>query len=294
MLEDGEAWRRSVSGLARNTTDPAEATAMRGLINTYDTYMGDLSTRLSGSGNQQTAGAINAFKEAVASRREYGRMFEGNNFVENLVNGDKSVDDLTKDLLGSGQLSNKQGQLDTLNSILRASGNQAPLVQKQIQNAYAQKIYDGVAGNMLPGTNTPSISLPKLQTQLENIFVKNRETATALYGNDVVQKVNQALPQLDLINSRQANVGNSSSSGYTALRLLKGQVGGLLSHVPGLGFLLHALGGLADVAAENKAAGEAAQTFSGVVPGSFAPSSPLSPNLGTGIGLAGANAANRQ
>ena len=297
-LEETETWRRSVTNLASKTTDPADATALRGLVNRYDSYMGDLADRLgqsavtATSGNAKQAAAINAFKDAVASRREYGSMFEGNDIVENIVNSNKSVDDITQDLLGT-TVGSKQGMLENVNAILRASGDNSSVVKAQLQNAYAQKIYDSVAGSKIAGTNIDSLSLPKLQTALENTFIKNREFATALYGNDAVNNAQEAIKALDLINSKQANVGNPSSSGYTIARLTGNQVGGLLSHIPFMGKIIDGLSGLAHLGEQARQGKDAAQAFSGVTPKSYIPVSPNPIPSGSGIGLATTSAINR-
>lgn len=362
LLTDGETWRRATTNLAANSTDPADAKALRGLVNQYDGYMSGLSDRLSSGttqsnlqgqlesqfgditakkqaadkavaaaqtqmtiaqaakqttsnvygmnsalqkekeaqaaldsateaqqtlgsqrdaiasrlqepNNKNAADAINAFKNAVATRAAYGDKFQGNPIVENLVSGNKTVDDLTEDLLGKGQVGNRQGMLDNLNGILRASGEHAPVVKAQLQNAYAQRIYDTVSGSKIAGTNIDSLSLPKLQTALENTFIKNREFATALYGPDAVTNAQEAIKTLDLANSRQANVGNAPSSGYTAARLMQ-NAGGWLSHVPMLKHIVNALSAMAKASSEGEATKNAAQTFSGVVPESFMPKSP--------------------
>ena len=293
LLDDGEAWRRSVGNLASKTNDPAEASAMRGLIKTYDTYTGDLASRLSSAGDQKSADAIQAFKNAVAARAAYGDKFQGNPLVENLISGNKSIDDVTEDLLGKNQVANRQGMLDNLNGIMRAAGDQAPLVKSQLQNAYAQKIYDTVAGSKIAGTNTDSLSFPKLQTALENTFVKNREFATALYGPDAVASAQEAIKTLDLANSRQANVGNAPSSGYTAARLMQ-NTSGWLSHVPGLKHIVNLVTAAAKASAEAESAKTAGQTFSGVVPDKFLPQTPSLPTLRIGAGVSGANSVNNQ
>jgi len=264
LLEDGETWRRATTNLAANSSDPADAKALRGLVNQYDQYTSDLSSRLSPT-DPKSASAINAFKEAVATRRDYGNTFEGNDFVENAINGNKSGDDLAQDLLGN-RVGSKQGMLDNLNSTLRASGQNAPVVKAQLQKAYAQQIYNSISGNKIAGSTIDAVSLPKLQTALQNLFVKNREFATTLYGPDAVENAENIIEQLKLINSKQANVGNPSSSGYTLSRLMTSPLSAPIHSIP---FLGDALSHVAETTRNAQYAKDASEVFSGKTPNAY-------------------------
>lgn len=266
-LTDLEGWRKAASLASRNASDPAERAAIRKMIEAYDDYMGSAAERMTG----QTGDAINAFKQAVSSRAAYGKQFQGNDLVESIVEGKTSVDDLTKQLLGSGSVGGKQGMLDNYRALVKAAGDKAPVVQKQLQDAFAQKIYETASkgAGKLANSETQAISPARMKTALENLFVNQRDLATELYGKDAVDKASQVIKELGQITSKQANVGNASNSGYTAIRLAKANAATLLSHIPGF----RILGSLAKVAGEHleneKAAEEAVKLFTGKIPKSL-------------------------
>jgi hypothetical protein len=224
-------------------------------------------SRLGVDNDQNASSAIRAFKEAVASRREYGRLYQGNDFVEDMIGGNKSIDDLTKNLLGSGSTGGKQGMLDNYNALMRAAGEDAPAVREHLQTAFGQRIYDRASSGLLANSQTPAISPAKLKTELTNMFVRQRQLATSLYGADAVAKAQQAINELNVITAKQSNVGNVSNSGYTLARLQSmARASGLLAHIPGfrwVGMLAHA----ANEAISNQNYGtEAAKLFNGEIP----------------------------
>ena len=197
-------------------------------------------------------------------------MFEGNPLVEKLIAGDASVDDITKQLVGSGAVGGKTGMVENYNALLRAGGDQSPQVKQQIQNAFAQNIYNRVTGGKLANSDVEAISPAKMKTELENLFIKQRDFATNLYGQDAVQNAQQAIKELGLITSKQANVGNAPNSGYTIARLAKAS--GLIHHIPIVGKMFEAASFLGEKSAEAAKGAAAEALFNGVVPKSAAAS----------------------
>lgn len=261
-----EGWRKAATKMAFNTTDAAEKSAIRRMISTYDDYMSGAAERMTG----QTGEAINAFKEAVGTRRQYGNMFEGNDVLESIVDGTKSIDDIARDFVGSASTASKQGMLDDYSALIRASGAQAPLVRGQLQNAFAQKIYNRVADGKLANSNIDAISPAKLKTELENMFVNQKELATALYGEEAVAQANAAIKELNLITSKQSNVGNASNSGYTLDRLQRmANASGFLSHIPGYKWTADIGKSALSAIRNGKYGTEAAQSFTGRIPKSM-------------------------
>ena len=276
MLDKMELWRRSATRQAQSATDSADRGAIRQMISKYDNYMTDLAARKSAEYGQigarsPEAEGINAFKNAVAERAEYGRRYEGNDVVDNILagkNGGKSIDDITNDIVGSGKPGMKTGMLDNYNAMLRAAGSQALQVRQHLQNAFAQKIYNFATektGN-LANSSEKAISPAKLQTAMQNVFVRQRELATSLFGSQAVDKANQVIDNLGKITSKQANVGNSSNSGYTLMRAMTDK-GSLLTKLPGLKWL----DGLVAASKENAAARDAKLAFSNKEPTRFQP-----------------------
>ena len=258
-----EGWRRAATSNTQGAPG-AQKYAIRQLINAYDNYMGDLAGRMTTAGDTETGAAINAFKNAVATRRAYGQMFEGNPLVEKLIAGDASVDDVTKQFIGSGAVGGKTGMLENYNALLKASSDQAPEVSSLIKNAFAQNIYNRSVSGKLANSDVEAISPAKMKTELENLFIKQRDFATTLFGADATRNAQQAVKELSLITSKQANVGNAPNSGYTLARLAKAS--GLISHIPIVGKVFEAAKFIGEKSAESAQAATAAQLFSGVVP----------------------------
>lgn len=279
-LDKGEDWRTATSMFMRNITNPADKNALGQLLGSYDKYMSGLAGRLPAQGN--SADAINAFKEAVATRRDYAQRFEGSDLVQNVLgsrkdginaNNGKSIDDLAKQFLGAS--GGKSGMADNFNSLMRAAGDQAPIVKQHVQNAIAQRIYNGATQGtgLMPGGDAAAISPAKLKTQLENVFVKQRDLATSVYGPDVVSGAQNVIKQLGQITSRQPNVGNAPSSGYTIDRLAKAS--GVMKHVPLLKWIPQAFEAYKNAGY----AKDAAIQFSGKIPAA-ASSIPLPAGVG--------------
>ncbi|CAM5999276.1 unnamed protein product [Sphagnum balticum] len=172
--------------------------------------------------------------------------------------------------------------LDDANSLMRAAGDQAPLVQQHLQNALAQNIYDKTAGAKVAGTDVNGINLGALQTHLENLFVKQKEMATSVFGSQTVADAQNAIKQLDMINSKQPSVGNVSNSGYAALR-------GLADHTPVFSWLTKGLKAMKEAGYGE----DAAQTAAGAVPSRFAGSGTNYPVVRIGAAAAGSGAAVR-
>ncbi len=276
MLDKMELWRRSATRQAQSAADPADRGAIRQMIGKYDNYMTDLAARKTAEYDQigirsPEAEGINAFKNAIAERAEYGRRYEGNDVVDSILagkNGGKTIDDITNDILGAGKPGLKTGMLDNYNSMLRAAGDQAPQVRTQLQNAFAQKIFNFATEKTsnLANSNEKAISPAKLQTALQNVFVRQREFSTALFGSQAVDKANQVIQNLGKITSKQANVGNVSNSGYTLMRAMSDKAN-LLTKIPGLKWL----DGLAAASKDAAAARDAELSFSNQTPKRFQP-----------------------
>lgn len=267
LLDDGETWRRATSQLAAKTTDPADRMALRKLIGTYDDYMSGVAGRATGP-----APAINAFKDAVAERADYGRRFEGNDMVESMLdkNSGKSIDDLTTKIVGAGKPGLSTGMLDNVNALMRAAGPEAPKVRASIQNAFAQKIYNFATektGN-LANSSDKAISPAKLQTALQNVFVRQREMATSVFGADRVKAAQDMISQLGQVTSKQASVGNPSGTAYTERRLA--DAAKMITKVPGLKWI----DGIVSAAKDSASGRDAQAVFSGKTPARFGPKDP--------------------
>lgn len=260
LLPEMEKWRRLTTTDANTTGNQTEALGLRTLRDVYDQHMSNLADSLEDNGS----GAVQNFKDAIAARKQYGNRFERNQNVENIVEG-KNIDDVTRQIIGSGSLKGKNGILDTYNATLKAAGDRAPEVQKSWRDALAQKMYNKAQQGMLPNTQEPSFSTKALQSELTNLFVNQRELATSVYGEDTVAQARRAIAELKTINASQPGVKNLSNSGNMVTRVTMQA----LKSNPKTNFIMRLFDQGKNFIQEGKNAAAAADTFKGKVPKEF-------------------------
>lgn len=218
-LGELENFRKQITNATNSSQDPTERKFLGEMLRNYDGFMERTAADAVDIGDAQ---AINAFKKAVSTRREYGKLFESNKMVEDIVSGEQSVDDTVKSLIGSGSIKGKKQMADNLNAIIKASGDQGDAVKADLRQAFMKKVFEkSTLGTEPNNPNVMRLSPAKLKTELENIFVNQSKFSKALYGEEAHKAALQAIKELELISTTQANVKNPSGSGELVGRLLK-------------------------------------------------------------------------
>ncbi len=218
-LGEMENFRKQITNATNSSQDPTERKFLGEMLRNYDGFMDRTAADAVDVGDAQ---AINAFKKAVSSRREYGKLFESNKMVEDIVSGNQSVDDTVKSLMGTGSIKGKKQMADNLNAIIKASGDQGDAVKSDLRQAFMKKVFDkSTLGTESNNPNVARLSPAKLKTELENIFVNQSQFAKSLYGDEAHKAALQAIKELELISTTQSNVKNLSGSGELVGRLLK-------------------------------------------------------------------------
>jgi len=360
-LGEMENFRKQITNATNSSQDPTERKFLGEMLRNYDNFMEKTASEAVDIGD---ANAINAFKKAVSSRREYGKLFESNKLVEDIVTGGKSVDDTVQTLIGTGSIKGKKQMADNLNAIVKAADADIPAqnpikldsrkipwgktdnvsdsdeymvmvdkinetadyisdtiegefrklglnknftinstsskqsasryieiiddntgeyisrirlsdhatpdsaapvdisfnikqdtkddilryINEEIQNkiwpkaseylpkntgqgdvvksdlrqAFMKKVFDkSTLGTEPNNPNVARVSPAKLKTELENLFVNQSEFSKNLYGKEAHKAALQAIKELELISTTQANVKNPSGSGELVGRLLK-------------------------------------------------------------------------
>jgi hypothetical protein len=218
-LGEMENFRKQISNATNSSQDPTERKFLGDMLRNYDGFMERTAANAVDIGDAQ---AINAFKKAVASRREYGQLFEKNKMVEEIVSGNQSVDDTVKALIGTGSIKGKKQMADNLNAIVGASRDQGDAVKADLRQAFMKKVFEkSTLGTEPNNPNMPRLSPAKLKTELENLFVNQSQFSKQLYGDDAHKAALQAIKELELISTTQANVKNASGSGELVGRLIK-------------------------------------------------------------------------
>lgn len=208
-LGELESWRTMATTAAKNAQG-SEKTFLSGMVRKYDDFMEKTAREAVDIGDAE---AINAFKNAVSSRRNYGTLFEKNKLVNSIVEEGKGVDDVVKDLIGAGKIGGKRQMADNLDAILGAARGESLVVKSDLQLAFAKKIMNQAESGFAPDSQTPMLSPAKLKTALQDVFINQREFATKLYGRQNVEMAEKAIKELALISQKQAKVGSSSGTG---------------------------------------------------------------------------------
>lgn len=235
-LGELENWRKQTSNALNSSQDPTERKFLGEMVRGYDSFMEKTAENAVDLGD---ASAIRAFRDAVKQRREYGKLFETNKLVGDVVSGQKSIDDTVKSLMGTGSIKGKKEMANNLSALVKAAGSEGDSVQNDLRQAFTLNAFKKAAIGYEP--NNPSmerLSPAKLKTELENIFVHQSEFADQLYGKDVRMSALKAIKELNLISTTQANVKNPSGSGEWLGRFLKTPG---VNRIPGTGLIGKAL-----------------------------------------------------
>ncbi len=220
----------ALNDLKADPKSGSEANFMKGVINSYDNFMEQTAKDAVDIGD---ADAIRAFKDAVGKRAEYGRLFEKNKFVNDIVKGEQSVDDVVKTLIGTGSIKGKKSMANNLDALLKAAKGESDVVKSDLKQAFMKKVFDrSVIGFEANNPSVQRLSPAKLATELENIFVSQSKFAEKLYGKEAVTAANQAIKQLNLISSAQSNTRNASGSGEWVGRFMQNR---FLNNIPVFG-----------------------------------------------------------
>lgn len=268
-LGELENWRKMATNAANSSQDKTEKMFVRKMVNQYDSFMENTAANAVDAVDQS---AINAFRSAVKSRAEYGRLFEKNDFVRSIVDGERNLDDTVRHFVGSGGIRSQKAMAENLDAVLSAVGQrEAPAVKSDLQNAFIKRIYEGAqSGRMLEGQpDVPSVSPAKLKKQLERLFVDQQEFATKLYGKDSVAEARKAIKELNTIKSVQPGVISTSGSSEWMTRFIQP----ILNRIPVVGTASALLREGKNVIAREESSKAAIKSLQGI--GTFIPKSKI-------------------
>lgn len=216
-LSTMENWRKRVTNSVESTLDKTEKKFLRGILDTYDDFMYKTANE---AVDAQDEAAIMAFRDAVSKRREYGKLYESDRFVNDIITGKKGVDDAVKDLIGTGSIVGKKRMESTYDALIKAAGSESPLVRADLQTAFAKKLLDQSISGLEVGGENAYLSAAKTKKALEGLFINNRKFASKLYGEESVKIAQQAIDELERISTTQAATQNPSGAGQLVMRQL--------------------------------------------------------------------------
>ena len=269
-----ENWRTRLTH-AVHDSNGTERKFLGKVLKEYDDFMYKTANEAASNGDKD---AILAFRKAVSMRRQYGKMYEADNTVKKIVSGEMGVDDLIKDLIGTGSIAGKRKMANKYDVLINAAGDNADDLRKNLQVAFAKKIYKGASSGFEAGSGTDEfISAAKMKNELERLFVQNKRFATKLYGKDVVDMMPKAIKELELISTLQEKTTNPSGSGDKVLRWVQRSK---LNNIPGFSVISKA----AENYQDTNAARKVAKAFSDVLEEDIEIDAPLATYFGGIIG----------
>lgn len=216
-LSQLERMRTLATNYANDEMGTNQGRLLSKFVNNYDDFMEKTAANAVDVGDTK---AINAFRDAVGKRAEYGRLFERNKMVNEFVTGKTSLDDMVSKLGAIGSIKSKREMANTLDAILTASGDQKEAVTNDLRQAFTQNMFKNSTMGYEEGNGSVMrLSPGKMKAQLENMFVNQKEFANKLYGPDSAAYARKAINELKLISSVQPHVANPSGSGELSGRL---------------------------------------------------------------------------
>lgn len=217
-----EDWRGRVSQGIANSKTPAEKAFLSGLLQRYDTAMGQLPREAIKSGDDAI---LTAMETARGARKAQGVLFERSKLVKSILENENLTNEQFANTLNS--LGDRTGSY--VRDILKTAANnpekQAALrlqIKQSIMGSILNKSMSAeVSEQALKSGNVQNmISFDKLATNLEK-FTKNK----TLFNNVIPDKTEQAavldiLHKSKLIKSAKPGSKNYSNTAYTLLNIL--------------------------------------------------------------------------
>lgn len=150
-LEALENQRRIIGGAIENAGNAGDRAALALVKREFDAYLDEAIENALIRGDAST---LEALKNARGLRAEFGRRFEGNGdadkFIEGLVNGTRTPEELLNVALGAGQVSKASGARFIERLKVAADGD--PQVLAGLRSAHLMRLTRGKSGEALtPG-----------------------------------------------------------------------------------------------------------------------------------------------
>lgn len=228
-LEALENQRRIIGGAIENAANAGDRAALSIAKREFDAYLNEAIDNALIRGDASTLAAL---KNARGLRAEFGRRFEGNGeadkFIEGLVNGTRTPEELLNVALGAGQVSKASGA--RFIERLKVAADNSPEVLSGLRAAHLMRLTRGKSGDPL----TPA-----------QILFNFKATK---YGNDSLLKAlytpEQWTEVQSLVNALEPMIppGELAKTSGTGERLMRALFQRIAPTVPLVGQNLEALG----------------------------------------------------
>jgi hypothetical protein len=228
-----ETQRRIINHNLGAATNDTDRTAMRVLKEEYDRWVDDAVETALINGDEA---ALAAIKEARGLRAEFGRRFEGRNadvdkFIQGMVRGGRTPEELLDLALGAGQV-NKSSSARFIDR-LKVATNDDPEILNAMKAANFLRLTQDAAGRPLdPG---------RIVSNIAKLNESNPGVIRALYSPEEWAQVQRLASALEPLVA-QGTFAKTSGSGERVLRMFQQMFPGL----PFLGKLFERMGRAGD------------------------------------------------
>jgi hypothetical protein len=203
-----EAQRRIILNAQGTATNPTDRAALGVIKREFDSWMDDAVENALVSGDAQ---ALTAIKEARGLRAEFGRRFQGgeeaDRFIEGLLDGSRTPEELLNVALGAGQVS--KASAARFVDRLRLAANNDPEVMGSLKSAHFERLVRGADGELL--------DMGRIVRNVKSMEYSNESIIRALYSPQEWAQVRTLASSLEPMVAR----GDLARSSGTAERMMR-------------------------------------------------------------------------
>lgn len=212
-INDLEKWRRKVSR-ATQSADPEERAFASAILKKYDDFHTSVLDNALVQGDEAT---VKAYKNARDLRADFGKRFESNEIVKDILTSDYTPETVVGKIYGAGTFKGKSEASNTVNALIKAAGEQAPQVKNQLKFALVDRLMSRSASNEVDDLGNIIISPAKMRTNINELLNNNRSLANSLLTPEDIALLKDTGQALDKIVSVKPGAINTSNSGEKIL-----------------------------------------------------------------------------
>lgn len=203
-----EAQRRIILNAQGTAANPTDRAALGVIKREFDSWMDDAVENALVSGDAQ---ALSAIKEARGLRAEFGRRFQGgqeaDRFIEGLLDGSRTPEELLNVALGAGQVS--KASAARFVDRVRLAANNDPEVMGSLKSAHFERLVRGADGELL--------DFGRIVRNVKSMEYSNESIIRALYSPQEWGQIRTLASALEPMVAR----GDLARTSGTAERMLR-------------------------------------------------------------------------
>lgn len=205
-----EAQRRIILNAQGTATNKTDQTALSIIKSEFDSWVDDAVENALVSGDAE---ALAAIKEARGLRAEFGRRFQGgaeaDKFIEGLVNGTRTPEELLNTALGASQVS-KASAARFIDRV-RVAANNDPQVMGSLKSAHFER--------MMRGADGEALDMGRIVRNVKSMEYSNDSIIRALYSPQEWAQVRALAASLEPMVAR-GDLGRTSGTAERMTRSL--------------------------------------------------------------------------